>query len=238
MLDKNELEDLLVKLRLGTISIESAITEIEQNFYSVDENENISIWQKLECPFDEVLECDNLSVTQIENHVAKMIKSNTSFILVGLSEEALSEISAKYSKCKAYFEAGIIKYTAKEKKLDTDKKIVIVSSLNKDEKIVSQVEVILNILGISVEFYSVSPYKTVSMQILKNYIHTANAVIVIYDKDIRLPSIVSNISPKPVVILSKNNNAEEYMLSNGAVLAKSGSSISACMAVARLLRQY
>ena len=74
------------------------------------------------------------------------------------------------------------------------------------------------------------------MQILKNYIHTANAVIVIYDKDIRLPSIVSNISPKPVVILSKNNNAEEYMLSNGAVLAKSGSSISACMAVARLLR--
>ena len=130
----------------------------------------------------------------------------------------------------------IIKYTAKEKKLDTEKKIVIVSSLNKDEKIVSQVEVILNILGISVEFYSVSPYKTVSMQILKNYIHTANAVIVIYDKDIRLPSIVSNISPKPVVILSKNNNAEEYMLSNGAVLAKSGSSISACMAVARLLR--
>lgn len=238
MLDKNELEDLLVKLRLGTITIESAITEIEQNFYSVDENENISIWQKLECPFDEVLECDNLSVTQIENHVAKMIKNNTSFILVGLSEEALSEISAKYNKCKAYFEAGIIKYTAKEKKLDTDKKIVIVSSLNKDEKIVSQVEVILNILGISVEFYSVSPYKTVSMQILKNYIHTANAVIVIYDKDIRLPSIVSNISPKPVVILSKNNNAEEYMLSNGAVLAKSGSSISACMAVARLLRQY
>ena len=236
MLDKNELEDLLVKLRLGTISIESAITEIEQNFYSVDENENISIWQKLECPFDEVLECDNLSVTQIENHVAKMIKNNTSFILVGLSEEALSEISAKYSKCKAYFEAGIIKYKEKEKKLDTDKKIVIVSSLNKDEKIVSQVEVILNILGISVEFYSVSPYKTVSMQILKNYIHTANAVIVIYDKDIRLPSIVSNISPKPVVILSKNNNAEEYMLSNGAVLAKSGSSISACMAVARLLR--
>ena len=130
MLDKNELEDLLVKLRLGTISIESAITEIEQNFYSVDENENISIWQKLECPFDEVLECDNLSVTQIENHVAKMIKNNTSFILVGLSEEALSEISAKYSKCKAYFEAGIIKYTAKEKKLDTDKKILKQTSIN------------------------------------------------------------------------------------------------------------
>lgn len=236
MLDKNELEDLLVKLRLGTISIESAISEIEQNFYSVDENENISIWQKLLCPFDEVLECDNLSIAQIENYAAKMIKNNTSFILTGLEDEAVSEISAKYGKCKPVFEAGIIKYINKENKLDTDKKVAIVSSLNKDEKIIAQIEVILNMLGITVEFYNVSPYKTVSMQVLKTYLHSAKAVIVVYDKDIRLPSIVSNITAKPVVVLSKHNNAEEYMLSNGAVLAKSGSSISACMAVARILK--
>ncbi len=236
MLDKNELEDLLVKLRLGTISIESAITEIEQNFYSVDENENISIWQKLSCPFDEVLECDNLSIAQIENYTAKMTKTNTSFILTGLTDEAVSEISAKYAKCKPVFESGIIKCIDKENKLNTEKKVVIVSSLNKDEKIVAQIEVILNIMGIAVEFYNVSPYKTVSMQVLKTYLHNAKAVIVVYDKDIRLPSIVSNITAKPVVVLSKHNNAEEYMLSNGAVLAKSGSSISACMAVARLLK--
>lgn len=236
MLDKNELEDLFVKLRLGTISIESAISEIEQNFYSVDENENISIWQKLSCPFDEVLECDNLSITQIENYVAKMIKNNTSFILTGLEDEAVSEISAKYVKCKPVFESGMIKCIDKENKLNTDKKVVIVSSLSKDEKIIAQIEVILHMLGITVEFYNVSPYKTVSMQVLKTYLHSANAVIVVYDKDIRLPSIVSNISSKPVIVLSKHNNAEEYMLSNGAVLAKSGSSISACMAVARLLR--
>ena len=224
MLDKNELEDLLVKLRLGTISIESAITEIEQNFYSVDENENISIWQKLSCPFDEVLECDNLSIAQIENYTAKMTKTNTKFILTGLTDEAVSEISAKYAKCKPVFESGIIKCIDKENKF------------NKDEKIVAQIEVILNIMGIAVEFYNVSPYKTVSMQVLKTYLHSAKAVIVVYDKDIRLPSIVSNITAKPVVVLSKHNNAEEYMLSNGAVLAKSGSSISACMAVARLLK--
>lgn len=236
MLDKNELEDLLVKLRLGTISIESAITEIEQNFYSVDENENISIWQKLACPFDEVLECDNLSIAQIENYTAKMTKTNTSFILTGLTDEAVSEISAKYAKCKPVFESGIIKCIDKENKLNTEKKVVIVSSLNKDEKIVAQIEVILNIMGIAVEFYNISPYKTVSMHVLKTYLHSAKAVIVVYDKDIRLPSIVSNITAKPVVVLSKHNNAEEYMLSNGAVLAKSGSSISACMAVARLLK--
>lgn len=236
MLDKSELEDLLVKLRLGTISVESAICEIEQNFYSVDDNENLSIWQKLACPFDEVLECDNLNITQVENYVAKMIKNNTSFILTGLQDEAVAEISTKYSKCKPVLDSGIIKCINKENKLNTDKKIVIVSSLSKDEKIISQIESILNMLGISVEFYNVSQYKTVSMQVLKTYLHSASAVIVVYDKDIRLPSIVSNISPKPVIILSKHKNAEEYMLSNGAVLAKAGSSISACMAVARLLK--
>ena len=47
MLDKSELEDLLVKLRLGTISVESAVNEIEQNFYNDDYNENLTIWQNL-----------------------------------------------------------------------------------------------------------------------------------------------------------------------------------------------
>lgn len=236
MLDKNELEDLLVKLRLGTISIESAISEIEQNFYSVEDNESISIWQKLSCPFDEVLECDNLSISQVESYVVKMNKQNTSFILTGLSDEVISEISAKYSKCKPVLEAGIIKCINKDNKLNRDKKVLIVSSLSEDEKIIAQLEVILTIQGIEVEFYHISPYKTVAMQVLKTYLNNANAVIVAYDKDIRLPSIVSNITPKPVVVLSKNKNAEEYILSNGAVLAKSGSSVSACMAVARFIR--
>lgn len=238
MLDKNELEDLLVKLRLGTISIESAISEIEQNFYSVDENENISIWQKLNCPFEEIVECDNLSVNQLENIIVKLIKNNVDFLLTGVCDEAMHEISVKFNKCRAYYEAGLVKCITKtkDKMISNDKKVLIVSSLNKDEKIIAQTEIILNMLGISVDFYNVSQYKTVSMQVLKNYIHLSSAIIVIYDKDIRLPSIVSNISSKPVIVLSKKNQAEEYMLSNGALLAKSGSAVSACMAVARYIK--
>ncbi len=134
MLDKNELEDLLVKLRLGTISIESAVSEIEKNFYSIDENENISIWQKLDCPFDEVVECDNLNYLQIENLIKKMIKDNTDFLLTSVKDDIIAEISVKFSKCKVYYDAGIIKCVTKNKDriLDNDKKILIVSSLNKD----------------------------------------------------------------------------------------------------------
>ncbi len=236
MLDKSELEDLLVKLRLGTISVESAICEIEQNFYSVDENENISIWQKLACPFDDVLEGNNLSAEHVDSYIAKMVKNNASFIVTGLADDIISEICAKYNRCQALYEAGIIKCILKENKVDNSKKVVIVSSLTKDEKIIAQTEAILNIMGIPVEFYNVSPYKTVSMQVLKTYLQKANAVIVAYDKDIRLPSIVSNITAKPVVILSKKKNDSRYMLSNGAVLAKAGSSISAAMAAVRLVR--
>lgn len=236
MLDKEELEDLLVKLRLGTISVENAVDEIERNFYSTDESENISIWQKLSCPFDEVLECDDLTASQIENYISKMIKNGTHFILTGLSDSAVSEIGAKYGKCKVSYEAGIIKCTANDNKLQTDKKVVIVSSLNRDEKIIAQLEEILNIMGVPVDFYGISPYKTVSMQVLKTYLHKADAVIVAYDKDVRLASIVSNISAKPVIILGKNKNSTRYMLSNGALFAKSGSAVSAAMAAVRVIR--
>ncbi|MDE7315611.1 MAG: hypothetical protein K2N11_07920, partial [Mucispirillum sp.] len=66
MLDKGELEDLLVKLRLGTISIESAVSEIEQNFYSADDNDSLTVWQKLGCPFDEMAECNGKDTHYVE----------------------------------------------------------------------------------------------------------------------------------------------------------------------------
>ena len=44
MLDKNELQELLVRLKLGTISVDSAIEEIEKNFN--DESDYISnVWK-------------------------------------------------------------------------------------------------------------------------------------------------------------------------------------------------
>ena len=86
-----------------------------------------------------------------------------------------------------------------------------------------------------VEICYISKYETVSMQVVKNYLSKAKAVIVAFDKDIRLTSIISNISKKPVVLLSKNKNSEEYMLSNGALLAKPGSALSAAMAVVRII---
>ena len=92
-----------------------------------------------------------------------------------------------------------------------------------------------NILGIPVEICGISEYETVSMQVVKNYISKAKVVIAAYDNDIRLTSIISNITKKPVILLSKNKNSTRYMLSNGALLAKPGSAVSAAMAVARII---
>ena len=100
---------------------------------------------------------------------------------------------------------------------------------------IRELEEVFNILGMPVEICYISKYETVSMQVVKNYLSKAKAVIVAFDKDIRLTSIISNISKKPVILLSKNKNIEEYMLSNGAVMAKPGSALSAAMAVARII---
>ncbi|MDE7315182.1 MAG: hypothetical protein K2N11_05705 [Mucispirillum sp.] len=113
--------------------------------------------------------------------------------------------------------------------------MLVVTSLAHDDKIVKELEVMFNILGMQIEICSISKYETVSMQVIKNYLSKAKAVVVVFDKDIRLTSIISNISKKPVVLLSKNKNSTRYMLSNGALLAKPGSALSAAVAVARII---
>ena len=235
MLDKNELEDLLVKLRLGTISIESAVNEIEQNFYSVDDNDNLTVWQKLGCPFDEMAECNGKDAHYVEMLIHQMYKQYNNFILTGIDENIMRELAPKFNKCMFLYDAGIITYIEEEQAVKYDKTVVVVTSLAQDDKMIKELEAVFNILGMPVEICSISKYETVSMQVVKNYLSKAKAVIVAFDKDIRLTSIISNISKKPVVLLSKNKNIEEYMLSNGALLAKPGSALSAAMAVARII---
>lgn len=235
MLDKNELEDLLVKLRLGTISIESAVNEIEQNFYSVDDNDNLTVWQKLGCPFDEMAECNGKDAHYVEMLIHQMYKKYNNFILTGIDENIMRELAPKFNKCMFLYDAGIITYIEEEQAVKYDKTVVVVTSLTQDDKMIKELEAVFNILGMPVEICSISKYETVSMQVVKNYLSKAKAVIVAFDKDIRLTSIISNISKKPVVLLSKNKNIEEYMLSNGALLAKPGSALSAAMAVARII---
>lgn len=235
MLDKNELEDLLVKLRLGTISIESAVNEIEQNFYSVDDNDNLTVWQKLGCPFDEMTECNGKDAHYVEMLIHQMYKKYNDFILTGIDENIMRELAPKFNKCMFLYDAGIITYIEKEQAVKYDKTVVVVTSLAQDDKMIKELEAVFNILGMPVEICSISKYETVSMQVVKNYLSKAKAVIVAFDKDIRLTSIISNISKKPVILLSKNKNIEEYMLSNGALLAKPGSALSAAMAVARIM---
>ena len=235
MLDKNELEDLLVKLRLGTISIESAVNEIEQNFYSVDDNDNLTVWQKLGCPFDEMAECNGKDAHYVEMLIHQMYKKYNNFILTGIDENIMRELAPKFNKCMFLYDAGIITYIEEEQAVKYDKTVVVVTSLAQDDKMIKELEAVFNILGMPVEICSISKYETVSMQVVKNYLSKAKAVIVAFDKDIRLTSIISNISKKPVVLLSKNKNSEEYMLSNGALLAKPGSALSAAMAVARIM---
>lgn len=235
MLDKNELEDLLVKLRLGTLSIESAVNEIEQNFYSVDENDNLTVWQKLGCPFDEMAECNGKDAHYVEMLIHQMYKKYNNFILTGIDENIMRELAPKFNKCMFLYDAGIIISIDSKQNIQYDKQVLVVTSLAHDDKMIKELEAVFNILGMPVEICSISKYETVSMQVVKNYLSKAKAVIVAFDKDIRLTSIISNISKKPVVLLSKNKNIEEYMLSNGALLAKPGSALSAAMAVARII---
>lgn len=235
MLDKGELEDLLVKLRLGTISIESAVSEIEQNFYSADDNDSLTVWQKLDCPFDEMAECNGKDAHYVEMLIHQMYKKYNNFILTGIDELVMRELAPKLNKYIFLYDAGIITHIEKKQEIQYDNAVVVVTSLAQDDKMIKELEAVFNILGMQVDICFISKYETVSMQVVKNYLSKAKAIIVAFDKDIRLTSIISNISKKPVILLSKNKNAAKYMFSNGALLAKPGSALSAAVAAARII---
>ena len=215
------------------MSPKSAISD--HQLHTVDDNDNLTVWQKLGCPFDEMAECNGKDAHYVEMLIHQMYKKYNNFILTGIDENIMRELAPKFNKCMFLYDAGIITYIEKEQAVKYDKTVVVVTSLAQDDKMIKELEAVFNILGMPVEICSISKYETVSMQVVKNYLSKAKAVIVAFDKDIRLTSIISNISKKPVVLLSKNKNIEEYMLSNGALLAKPGSALSAAMAVARIM---
>ncbi len=167
--------------------------------------------------------------------IQQLHKKYHNFILTNVDENIMRELAPKFNKCIFLYDAGIITYIEKEREIKYDKPVAVITSLSVDDKIIKELEAMFNILGIPVEICSISEYETVSMQVVKNYISKAKVVIAAYDNDIRLTSIISNITKKPVILLSKNKNSTRYMLSNGALLAKPGSAVSAAMAVARII---
>ncbi|MDE7169826.1 MAG: hypothetical protein K2N67_06485 [Mucispirillum sp.] len=236
MLDKNELEDLLVKLRLGTISVESAIEEIETSFYANDKGGGVSPWRSLGYGFDEVIFCKDKPVSYIERTAKRFQEKHIDFICVGLDESGISELSGRISGCDFILDAGMIicaKNSAENGKADI--RAAVFSTLPREERIIRELEESLKIAGIDYDFFYEHSYGAISPQILKNRLCKAGAAVIADESGVLLP-MVSAVSFIPVIVIpvgKENDVAVPY----GAAAVSRESGFAASAAILRCVNK-
>lgn len=172
MLDKAELQELLVRLKLGTVSVDSAIEEIEKNFY--DEREETSGFLK-RAGFDRVVFCGNKDEDYLKKIINNYLEKRISFICINLDKEMTAKLASLFDGLDIVYDAGIA-FKTYVKPAPKAFKTVILSSSHQLCRPCLEAETVLRLVGIDVETVScLHPYKLLS---IKNRINNASVVIV------------------------------------------------------------
>lgn len=194
MLDKHELQDLLVRLKLGTVSVDGAIEEIEKNFY--DENE-LSFSFLKNTSFEQVTFCEGKSIDYLKRIIDMYLEKRISFICVGIDNDIAVKLGSYFDGIDIFYEAGIAAKTYTPIK-SKGFKAAIVSSACDLSKPCHEAESVLNLFGVETEIIlGVHPDK---FSTVKNRLQNVSAVIVASEST-ALAEVVSSVFLGPVVSL-------------------------------------
>ncbi len=200
MLDKNELQELLVRLKLGTVSVDNAIEEIEKNFY--EESEPSGRFPK-GCVFEDVIFCGGKNAAYLKNAVETRLEKRIPFICLGLESACMSELAKVFDGVEFIYDAGMA-LKIYDKAVSMDFKAVIVTSSPALCRVCREAETVLGLTGIEVETVAgVHPGK---FSAVKNMIGEADAVIAASDRG-SLAEAAGAFFPGPVVALPLSGGA-------------------------------
>lgn len=231
MLDKNELQELLVRLKLGTLSVDSAIEEIEKNFN--DENDYITnVWKN--SVFENVIFYNGKNFDYIKNAISEYIEKHTSFICVGLENSVISELAAVFDNIEFVYDAGMA-YKVYDSINEINFNTVILSPDKSNFKVCREVETTLNLVGIKPEIiFNIYPDK---LSTIKKRIVNANCVVIVSHNS-TLSDIVSFACDKPIIFIPTSKNKEfsikRHSLPMGIVAVNVDCGFEGAMAVYRL----
>lgn len=201
MLDKHELQELLVRLKLGTISVDSAIEEIEKNFN--DESDYISnVWK--DTVFENIIFYNGKNLDYVKNIINEYIEKHSSFICVGLENNVITELAAIFDNIDFVYDAGMV-YKIYNDIDEINYKTVILASDKSYFKICREVETTLNLVGIKPEIIlDIYPDKLAT---IKKRIIDADCVVIVSHNS-TLTDIASLAYNKPIVFIPTSKNKE------------------------------
>ncbi len=228
-MDRSELEELLIKLKLETVTVDDIIDEIDKNFIKEEVLFSDAIPTFLKNHFS----ADGKGIVFIDEKVKAFVKKKEEFIITSVKAEELASISITSKDIEIDINAGVV-FSIKKKLPKSGKKVVIVSTYDIDVRLVNEISLALSFIGVESNMYSNINISNVKG--LRTTLNSYDMVIVVTNGNYNVLSLISEYIELPIIAMVDYNFCFTNSDFNGVSFLNLGSILSLIKSVIRIFR--
>lgn len=228
-MDRSELEELLIKLKLETVSVDDIIDEIDKNFIKDDVSFSDTIPEFLRNYFS--AECKD--IVFIDEKVKTFVKKKEEFIITSVKAKELASISITSKDVAIDINAGVI-FSIKNKLPKSEKKVVIVSTYDIDVRLINEISLVLSFIGVETNIYNNINISNVKG--LRTTLNSYDMVVVVTNGNYNILSLISEYVDLSIIAMVDYNFGFNNSDFNGVTFLNLGSSLSLIKSVIRTFR--
>ncbi len=228
-MDRSELEELLIKLKLETVSVDDIIDEIDKNFIK----EEILFSDAIPTFLKNYFSAEGKDIVFLDEKIKSFVKKKEDFIFTSVKAEELASISITSNDVEIDINAGVI-FSIKNKLPKSSKKIVIVSTYDIDIRLVNEISLVLSFIGVECSIYS--NINISNIKGLSTPLNSYDMVVVVTNGNYNVLSLISEYVKLPIVGMVDYNFCSIKSDFNGVSFLNLGSSLSLIKSVIRTFR--
>ncbi len=228
-MDRSELEELLIKLKLETVSVDDIIDEIDKNFIK----DELLFSDLIPVYLRNYFSAEGKDIVFIDEKVKAFIKKKEEFIITSVKAEELASISITSKDIAIDINAGVI-FSIKNKLPKSDKKIVIVSTYDIDVRLINEISLVLSFVGVETKIYTNINISNVKG--LRTTLNSYDMVVVVTNGNYNILSLISEYVERPIIAMVDNSFYSINTDFNGVSFLNLGSSLSLVKSVIRTFR--
>ena len=228
-MDRSELEELLIKLKLETVSVDDIIDEIDKNFIK----DEVLFSDVIPVYLRNYFSAEGKDIVFIDEKVKAFIKKKEEFIITSVKAEELASISITSKDIAIDINAGVI-FSIKNKLPKSDKKIVIVSTYDIDVRLINEISLVLSFVGVETKIYTNINISNVKG--LRTTLNSYDMVVVVTNGNYNILSLISEYVERPIIAMVDNSFYSINTDFNGVSFLNLGSSLSLVKSVIRTFR--
>ena len=228
-MDRSELEELLIKLKLETVTVDDIMDEIDKNFIK----EEVLFSDMIPTFLRNYFSADGKDIVFIDEKVKAFIKKKEEFIITSVKAEELASISITSKDVAIDINAGVI-FSIKNKLPSSGKKVAIISTYDIDIRLINEISLGLSFVGVATNIYSNINISNVKG--LRTTLNSYDMVIIITNGNYNVLSLISEYVELPIIAMVGHDFCFKNSDFNGVSFLNLGSSLSLVKSVIRTFR--